>query len=436
MKNKSDNKIRVVIVGAGFAGLSAAKYLLRQENVRVVLIDRNNYHTFQPLLYQVAAAELEAEEIANPIRGLFRNRTNISVMMLDVTGANLEKKILHTDGPDVEYDYLVLATGSVTNFFGTVGAEENAFMLKTLEDAVQLRNHLIQNFEKAILMNDPEKQKELTHTVIVGGGPNGVEYAGAIAELIRTPLHRDFHELSPSTASVTLLEAADHLLAGFPDRLQEYAKKRLEKMGVTVSLGAQVTEVKNDSVRLTDGTTISSATVVWTAGVRGNDLPSKIGLSLGRGGRVAVLSTLQTKEHPEIFVAGDLSLPENQNLPMVAPNAMQQGRHAAKNILRLFGNESAMPFSYFDKGALAVIGRNAAVAKWGKQSFTGFIAWFLWLGVHLTYLVGFHNRIIVLINWAWDYFFAERSVRMILPRKNRSAGNASESITACSDPPY
>lgn len=426
MKNKSQDKHRVVIVGAGFAGLSAAKHLARQESIEVVLIDRNNYHTFQPLLYQVAAAELEAEEIANPIRGLFRKTSNVSVAMLEVTGIDFERRVLFTDGPEIEYDYLVLATGSVTNFFGTPGAEKNAFVLKTLEDAVCLRNHLLRCFEKASRCTNPTEQKELTHIVVVGGGPNGVEYAGALAELIRTPLVRDFPELPPGTTGVTLLEAADHLLTGFPERLQKYARKCLERKGITVRLGAQVTEVKHDSVLLADGAVFPCATIVWTAGVRGDELPSKMGLPIGRGGRAEVQSTLQTKDHPEIFVTGDLSLPEGRNLPMVAPNAIQQGRHAAENILRLIGKQNPTAFSYFDKGSLAVIGRNAAVARLGKRGFTGFIAWLLWLGVHLTYLVGFHNRVMVMINWAWDYFFAERSVRMILPRQELENENTSQ----------
>ncbi len=427
MATNPNNPVSVVIVGAGFAGLSAAKYLARQKYVEVTLIDRNNYHTFQPLLYQVAAAELDCEEVANPVRGLFRHWPTIRAMMLDVQGADLEKHVLHADGQQIQYDYLLLATGSVTNFFGTPGAEQNAFVLKTLEDAVTLRNHLLRCFEQASLSHDEAQRQQLTHVVVVGGGANGVEYVGALAELLRTPLGRDFPELKNAAASVTLLEAADHLLTGFPPRLQEYAHQRLERMGVTVKLNAQVAEVTPEAVRLADGTLIPSRIVVWTAGVRGNELPAKMNLPLARGGRVDVLPTLQTKTFPEIFVAGDLSMPEGQNLPMVAPNAIQQGHHAAENILRLTRGETPTPFAYFDKGSLAVIGRGKAVARLGKRGFTGFIAWLLWLGVHLTYLIGFHNRLMVMINWAWDYLFAERSVRLILPREPGDSEHPPES---------
>ncbi len=417
MRTQDKNKTRVVIVGAGFAGLSAAKRLARIKELEILLLDCNNYHTFQPLLYQVAAAELDSEEIANPLRGLFRRYPRISLAMLEVLGADFEKRLLHTNGPDIEYDYLILSTGSVSNFFGIPGAEENTFPLKSLEEAVHLRNHILRCFEQAAL--SPETAPDgLTHLVVVGGGPAGVEYAGALAELIRTPLSRDFSEMPPGFARVTLVDAVDEILVGFPPRLRAYAHKRLERMGVTVRTGAQVKEVRDNAVVLGDGTILPSKTVIWTAGVRGSDLAPALNLPLGRGGRVAVSPTLQLPEHPEIYVAGDLSLPEGMNLPMVAPNAIQQGLCAAENILRHLRKEEPKPFAYHDKGSLATIGRNAAVARLGRFEFSGIIAWILWLGVHLTYLVGFHNRIMVLIDWAWDYLFFERSVRLILPRKS------------------
>ncbi len=417
MRTQDKNKTRVVIVGAGFAGLSAAKRLARVKELEILLLDCNNYHTFQPLLYQVAAAELDSEEIANPLRGLFRRYPRVSLAMLEVTGADFEKRLLHTNGPDIEYDYLILATGSISNFFGIPGAEENTFPLKSLEEAVHLRNHILRCFEQAALL--PETAPDgLTHLVVVGGGPAGVEYAGALAELIRTPLSRDFSEMPPGFARVTLVDAVDEILVGFPPRLRAYAHKRLERMGITVRTGAQVKEVRDDAVVLGDGTVLPSKTVVWTAGVRGSDLGPALNLPLGRGGRVAVSPTLQLPEHPEIYIAGDLSLPEGMNLPMVAPNAIQQGLCAAENILRHLRKKEPKPFAYHDKGSLATIGRNAAVARLGRFEFSGVIAWVLWLGVHLTYLVGFHNRIMVLIDWAWDYLFFERSVRLILPRKS------------------
>ncbi|MCL2347154.1 MAG: NAD(P)/FAD-dependent oxidoreductase [Planctomycetaceae bacterium] len=427
MLAKSQKKRRVVIVGAGFAGLAAVKRLTKQPNLEIVLVDRNNYHTFQPLLYQVAAAELESEEIANPLRGLFRRYSRVSIAMADVSGVDFENRVLHTDGSEIEYDYLILAFGSVTNYFGTPGAEENTFTLKSLEDAVRLRNHILQCFEKAALLSGTsgiESQEKLIHIVVVGGGPTGVEYAGALAELIRTPLSRDFPEIPKDLTHITLLDACDDILPGFLPHLRTYAHKRLEHMGVEVLVNAQVKEVSADAVLLADGTAISSATVIWTAGVKGADLTTKMGLPPGRAGRVPVFSTLQLAAHPEVFVAGDLSLPEEQNPPMVAQNAVQQGRLAADNILRLEQKKPLKQYSYHDKGAMAVIGRNAAVARVGRFGFCGFLAWVFWLALHWTYLIGFHNRLFVLINWAWDYLFFERSVRLILPRRNQGDRNS------------
>ncbi len=421
MQHRDTTKRRVVIVGAGFAGLAAAKRLRKNPQIETVLIDRNNYHTFQPLLYQIAAAELESAQIANPLRGLFRCRSRVSIAMLDAQGIDLDKRILRTSGPDVEYDYLLLAVGSVSHFFGIPGAEENAFTLKSLEEAVHLRNHILRCFEKASLDAANEggfQPNGLTHIVVVGGGPTGVEYAGALAELIGTPLTNDFSELPKGFAHVTLLDACDEILPGFPPKLRAYARKRLERMGITVKTSAQVKEVRANSLVLADGTEMLSQTVVWTAGVRGNDLAKEMGLPLGHAGRVNVLPTLHIADHPEIFVAGDLSLPEGMNPPMVAPNAIQQGTCAAENIMRLERNEKPTPFQYWDKGSLATIGRNAAITRIGKFAFSGFVAWILWLYIHLSYLVGFQNRLTVLINWAWDYLFFERSVRLILPRRS------------------
>ncbi len=416
MRDTTGKKARVAIIGAGFAGLWAARRLAKARGVDVVLIDRNNYHTFLPLLYQVAAAELEPEEIAYPLRGVFRGSPNVSIAMAEVRGLDPVRRVVLTEGPEIPYDHLILAPGSLTAFFGVAGAEEHAFTLKSLEDAVRLRNHLLACFERAALGGEYAQNPGLLTITVVGGGPTGVEYAGALAELIRGPLAKDFPELGHNKPRVLLLDSGDGVLHGFPEELRAYARERLQHMGVEVHSGQAVTEVAERSVTFADGNVLPTCTVVWTAGVRGHDVAASMGLPLGRSGRVDVLPSLQVAAYPEIHVAGDLSLPDGQNPPMLAPNATQQGRHAAENILRILRGEAAQAFNYYDKGSMVTIGRQAAVVKLGKYSFSGFIAWVLWLFVHLAYLIGFRNRVFVLINWAWDYLFAERAVRLILPR--------------------
>ncbi|GHT26389.1 pyridine nucleotide-disulfide oxidoreductase [Planctomycetales bacterium] len=424
---------RVVIIGAGFGGLSAAMELDKYSEFEVILIDRNNYHTFLPLLYQVAAAELASEDITSPLRGLLRKNKNVSVMMCEVRQIDFNEKILHTDGPNIRYDYLVLAIGSITNFFGTKGAEQFSFTLKSLEDAVRLRSRILGCLEEASLYSDEhptvypsvselekkERSAALTNIIIVGGGANGVEFAGALIELIRTSIYKDFPELEKGSVRVTLLESAPILLTGFPQVLCEYTKKRLEKMGVEVKTNAAVKEVKEDGVLLGDGSFLPAATVVWTAGVKAAELIASTGLPTGRSGRINVLPTLQLEKYPEVFAAGDAGLPDGMNVPMVAPNAIQQGIHTAKNLLNLVRGKPLIPFSYHDKGSMAVVGRGAAVVRVGKRTLTGWTAWVLWLFVHLNYLVGFHNRIMVMLNWAWDYFYAERAERLIFKRNDK-----------------
>lgn len=416
MRNRE--KQRVVIVGAGFAGLFAARRLAKRDAARevdVTLIDRNNYHTFPPLLYQVAAAEIEPESIAYPIRSVFRNACNVNTVMAEVTGIDVRSRLVLTDGPPVPYDLLVLAAGSRTAFYDIPGAEKNAFGLKTLEEAVNLRNHILACFERAALQGEDCPEGLLT-VAIVGAGATGLEYAGALAELFSAPLSRDFPNRKGPKARVVLIDASEDVLMPFRPPLREYARKKLESMGVAVHIKAGVNEVGPDSVILADGTTIKACTVVWAAGVRGDDLGKTAGLLLGKGGRVAVTPTLQVAGRPEIHVAGDIAVPEGKNPPMVAPNAIQQGIHVAENILLAVKGFATTEFFYKDKGSMVTIGRNAAVAQIGKRSYRGIFAWALWLFVHLTYLIGFRNRILVLTSWAWDYFFFEHAVRIILPR--------------------
>ena len=410
----------VAIVGAGFGGLWAARNLAHYP-VEVLLIDRHNYHCFLPLLYQVAAAELEPEEIAHPVRSILWKLPNVQFVLADVRGVDLGRRMLETDGPAIPYDYLILATGSVSHFFGVPGAAEYAFPLKTLEQGVALRTRILCCFERAVLEPDPERRRRLLTFVIVGGGPTGVEFAGALVELIRGPLVKDFSTLDFREVRVILLEAAGGLLVGLPERLGAYASARLGRMGVEVRLHATVSQITHEAVHLKDGTTIPAETVVWTAGVRGDPLAQAWGLPTARGGRVVVQPTLQLAGHPEVYVVGDLAHVEDSGkpLPMLAPVAMQQGVAAARNIGRQIAGQDPVPFHYRDPGTMVVIGRNAGAVHLRGRAFTGFVAWVLWLGVHLVKLIGFRNRLLVLINWAWNYLFYEHAVRLILPSERR-----------------
>jgi NADH dehydrogenase len=416
MSRQSSTRGRIVIVGAGFGGLWAARRL-SGSGYDVLVADRRNFHTFVPLLYQVAAAELEPGQIAYPVRGVFRRRRDIRFVLAEVRGIDREMKILRTCGPDIPYDALILSLGSETNFFGVPGAEDHCFGLKTLEEGIALRNHIMSLFEQASQTADPGRQRELLTFCVAGGGPTGVEYAGALAELIRGPLTKDYPLLNLSQARVVLLEAGQSILAAFAPELREYALYKLGRKGVEVHLGAQVSRVTGDSVYLEDGSALATRTVVWTAGVRGPAMAGELGLQTGPAGRVPVMETLQTMDDPSIFVIGDMAhfTGPGGALPMIAPVAMQQGKLAADNAKRHLSGKKLKSFRYFDKGIMATIGRAAAVTSFGRWGFTGFTAWAAWLFVHLIMLIGFRNRLAVLLNWAWDYFLFERSVRLIIP---------------------
>jgi NADH dehydrogenase len=406
----------VVVVGAGFGGLWAARTLARRA-ADVTLIDRNNYHTFFPLLYQVAAAELVPTDIAHPIRSIFRRAPNVTVRMAEMTGLDLEAKLVHTDHGSVPYDALILALGSEPAFFGVDGAAENAFPLRWMSDAVPLRHHVLTRFEAAQTA-DPEDRVRLLTFTVVGGGPTGVEYAGALSELIHGPLLRDFRWVEPAEVSIEIVEASDRLLGGMPERLSSFARDRLERRNVRIRLSTAVDAVGPTAVRLDDGSTIATETVVWTAGVKGEPRAAAWGLPVGRAGRVRVLPTLEVEEREDVYVVGDLAYLEDSDgrpLPQVAQLAMQQGRRAALNVMaRAMGGETK-DFVYRDPGMLAVIGRNAAVAHVFGRAFRGWTAWVLWLAIHITWLIGYRNRALVLLNWGWNYVFYRRAVRLILP---------------------
>jgi NADH dehydrogenase len=396
---------------------------LANRAVDVTLVDRNNYHTFFPLLYQVAAAELGPTDIAHPVRSVFRRARNVTVRMEEMTGLDLDAHLVRTNQGSLAYDYLVLALGSEPNFFGVAGATEHAFPLRWMDDAVPLRHHVLTRFEAAST-TAPELRKGLLTFAVVGGGPTGVEYAGALSELVFGPLLKDFPGIAPGEVRIELVEASGALLGGMPARLARYAAERLARRRVSVRLNAVVEAVTADRVRLADGSSLLTDTVVWTAGVRGDPRVARWGLPAGRGGRVPVTEVLCLEGRPEVFVIGDLAYREDgagRPLPQVAQVAIQQGRNVAANIRRLVAGQTATPFRYRDPGMLAVIGRNAAVAHVFGFAFKGFTAWLLWLGIHVTWLVGFRNRALVLLNWAWNYVFYRRAIRLILPAARAGA---------------
>jgi NADH dehydrogenase len=406
---------RVVIAGAGFGGLTCARALERAA-ADVLLIDRRNYHLFTPLLYQVASALLDPGEIARPVRELIRPLDNVEFRQAEITGADLEKQLLLTDRGQVPYDYLVLATGSRSDYFGNVSLAQHAFGLKELHDALALRNRVLAQFEASRWLNDAEQRRVMLTFAVVGGGPTGVELAGALSELIRLVLRKDYRDLDLTEVRVLLLEAAESLLAAFTTPLREAARRSLEKKGVEVMLGAKVAEVTADSIRLAGGKEIPAGTVVWTAGVRASELGATIAVELGRQARIKVDPTLQIPGHPMVFAIGDLAgaVDGDATLPMLIPVAMQEGRMVATTIGELVRNGNAGAFRYKDPGMMATIGRNSAVAQLGRVHLSGFLGWLMWLAVHLVNVISFRSRILVLVNWAWDYLFYDRPIRLIV----------------------
>ena len=412
---------RVVVAGGGFGGLWTARTLAGRP-VDVTLVDRNNYHTFFPLLYQVAAAELVPTDIAYPVRSIFRRAGNVEVRMAEIVGLDLEARRLETTSGPLEYDVLVLSLGSVPAFFGVEGAAEHAFPLRWMEDAVPLRHHLLRRFELAAAEPDRVRRRGLLTFVVVGGGPTGVEFSGALAELIHGPLLEDFPGLRAEDVSILLVEGTDRLLGGMPPKLGRYALERLRRRKVEVRLGTLVRRVGADGVELGAGEWLPAETVVWTAGIQGDPHVRAWGLPVGRGGRVPVTPKLHVPDRPEVYVIGDLAYlegPDGEPYPQVAQVAIQQGRCAGGNILRRLEGKEPRPFVYRDLGVLAVIGRNAAAAHVFGRAFTGAPAWLLWLGIHITWLIGFRNRLLVLVNWAWNYVFYRRAVRLILTSADR-----------------
>jgi NADH dehydrogenase len=416
-REHSTGRPRVVVVGAGFGGLAVARKLAGSE-VDVLLLDRNNYHGFWPLLYQVATAGLEPEAVAYPVRAVLRKHANVDFAMAEVTGVDFERRVVLTDGGEESYDYLVLAAGSANNYFGNNALAEHTLGMKDVDEAQRLRNHVLTCFEHAVREHEPERRRRLLTFVVIGGGPTGVELAGAFAELIRHVLKKDYPMLDIGEARVVLIEATDTILSTFPANLQHRARAKLERIGVEVRLGSAVANVEHDLVTFKDGTVLPAATVVWAAGVRASHLADALGVQQARSARVNVTSALHLPERPEVFVIGDMAYleqtPGGAAYPMVAPAAMQMGTQAARNILAQVRGKPLRPFTYFNKGQMATIGRSAAVFDAFGIRMAGLLAWLGWLFVHLLYLVGFRNRVIVLLNWAYNYFTYDRGVRLIL----------------------
>jgi NADH:ubiquinone reductase (H+-translocating) len=421
-----DSRPQIVIVGAGFGGLQAAMALANQP-VEVLIVDRNNYHTFAPLLYQVATAGLEPGEIAAPVRGIFHKTTNVNFQLGEVSCVNPAQQTVHVQSNGEErvyhYDYLILAPGSVTNFFGLKEVQSQAFGLKNLPEAIALRNHVLLMFERAATERDPQVRARLMTLVVVGGGPTGLELSGALAELLGKVLRKDYPKLDLSQARVILVEATNHLLAQFPEALEKSAGQQIRARGVEVMLNAKVVRATDEAIILEDGTTIPTHTIIWAAGVQAEDIAG-LEVERPRSRRMRVLPTLQLPEHPNIYVVGDAALlpdTKGNSYPQLAPVAMQMGRRAGLNILAAIEGKALTAFQYHDRGIMATIGRSAAVAwVFNKIQLTGFLAWLAWLVLHLLYLVGYRNRANVLINWAWNWWTWERGVRIILGQEKVS----------------
>lgn len=422
---------RVVIVGGGFGGLLAARNL-RDPGIEVELIDRRNFHLFQPLLYQVATGALSPANIAAPLRAILARQKNVHVHLAEVTDFSTANREVIYRGGETTYDTLIVATGATHSYFGRDDWERKAPGLKTLEDATEIRRRFLLAFERAEMEADPARRRALLTFVVVGGGPTGVEMAGAIAEIARHTLRREFRNIDSAAAHVILVEAADRVLGTFVEKLSDAGRRQLERVGVEVRCHAKVIAIDSNCVKIETPNgpeTIDAATIVWAAGVKASSLTLKLaeqtGATLDRAGRIAVEPDLTIPGHPNIFAIGDLATFTHQTgkpLPGVAPVAMQQGQYVARLIkTRLANGKLPPPFHYRDKGSMATIGRAAAIADLGWIRFTGFIAWLAWLFIHLILLVQFQNRVLVLIQWAWGYLTWNRSARLITAPPDRNS---------------
>ena len=405
----------VVLIGAGFAGLSTARRLAGQRDVHLTIVDRRNYHVFQPLLYQVATAGLDDENVAVPIRAQFARAANVEVHLADIDTIDVEHKLIQARSSQIAFDYLIVAAGAAHSYFGHPEWETYAPGLKTLEQAIEIRRRILVAFERAENERDEAARSAYLTFVVVGGGPTGVELAGAIADVRRTVLTRDFRRIDPRRARVVLCQGSPRVLPEFQERMSAKTARALAQLGVEVMTSTVVEHVDADGV-VANGVRIAAKTVLWAAGVRASPLGAKLGVAVDHNGRVRVAPDLSIPDHPDVFVIGDLArfeLPSGELLPGLAQVALQQGRIAAYNVLATVRNRPRKPFRYHDKGMLATIGKHRAVAQLRHVHITGYFAWVLWLFVHLLFLVGLHNRLQVLRDWVWSYVFSKRGARII-----------------------
>ncbi len=416
---KTSTKPRVVIIGAGFAGIEAAK-TLEKAAVEVVLIDRNNYHTFIPMLYQVATAIVDPQQVVYPIRRMFRQASNLCFLQAEVNKVDFEHQFLTTtEGVKIEYDRLILATGSDSQYLGVTGAPEYALPLRSLTEAITIRNQILSCFEQAVQVQSVEELRQLLTFVIVGGGATGVELAGSLIELINRTLKRDYPSLNlPDYAKVILVQSGEQLFKSYPKKLGDFTARWLRRQNVEIYFGSKATQVTPDKIILDDGTIIATNTIIWTAGVEAATPETRPTVQTTKQQKFVVKSTLQLAEYPQVYAVGDVAKVESRSFFGVAQEAIQQGRTAAQNIIRELNGESPQDFQYHNKGRLAIIGRHAGVGKIGKFAFKGWLAWFLWLEVHWLYLPGIRNRLGVLFNWLKYYFWSEGTTRLILNPKN------------------
>jgi NADH:ubiquinone reductase (H+-translocating) len=419
----------VVVVGGGFGGINATKELLRRgpKDLRITIVDRRNHHLFQPLLYQVAMAGLSPADITMPIRAIFKGERRVAVRLGTVIDVDPHERCVVTDTGDLRYDYLVLAAGATHAYFGHDEWEQHAPGLKTVEQATEIRRRVLTAFERAEIEPDLAEKRRLLTFVVVGGGPTGVELAGALGELSRHTLVRDFRSIDPSATRVILIEGGDRILPAFDPELSAAAVRSLERLGVTVWTSTRVTEIDANGVQAGEER-VRAGTVLWAAGVRSSSLGDALGASTDAAGRVEVNPDLSVPGHPEVFVIGDMArmLDDGELVPGVAPAAIQEGVHAARNIVADIVGGKREPFQYWDKGMMATIGRASGVMQTGHLKWSGFLAWLAWCFVHILYLIGFRNRVLVFVQWVWSYINYRRGARLITEHEWRLAPEASQ----------